>query len=193
MGSNPTPSARFRPPSSSAPCAEMAKTLFLLRHAKSSWEDPNLADHDRPLAPRGRRASKLIAAYLRAHEITPGLVLCSSSARTRETLERISTGFGGRVEVEIEEGLYTASAGDLLARLRKLSGDVESPMLIGHAPAIPELARYLVGGGDDLERLRGKFPTAALATLSFRGSWTELAPGAAQLVDFVKPRELAGS
>ena len=171
----------------------MAKTLFLLRHAKSSWKDPNLADHDRPLAPRGRRASKLIAAYLRAHEITPGLVLCSSSACTRETLERISTGFGGRAEVEIEEGLYTASAGDLLARLRKLSGDVESHMLIGHAPAIPELARYLVGGGGDLERLRGKFPTAALATLSFRGSWIELAPGAAQLVDFVKPRELAGS
>jgi phosphohistidine phosphatase len=168
----------------------MAKTLFLLRHAKSSWDDPNLADHDRPLAPRGRRASKLIAAHLRAHRITPGLVLCSSSARTRETLERISTGFGRHVEVEIEERLYRASAGDLLARLRKLSADVESAMVIGHSPAIPELARCLVGGGAGLERLSGKFPTAALATLAFKDSWQGLSPGTAKLVDFVKPREL---
>lgn len=60
----------------------MVKTLLLLRHAKSSWADPNLADHDRPLAPRGRRASGLIATYLRTHRITPARVLCSSSART---------------------------------------------------------------------------------------------------------------
>ena len=112
----------------------MAKTLLLLRHAKSSWDDANLADHDRPLARRGRRASGLIAAYLRAHRITPEQVLCSSSARTRETLERISPGFTGEVEVEIEDDLYGASAAELLARLRKVSGTVESLMVIGHAP-----------------------------------------------------------
>jgi phosphohistidine phosphatase len=168
----------------------MTKTLLLLRHAKSSWDDPNLVDHDRPLAPRGKRASGLIAAYLRRHQIAPGLVLCSSSVRTRETLERISFGFAGEVEVEIEEDLYAASAGDLLARLREGSGDVDSLMVIGHAPAIPELARRLAGRGADVERLQGKFPTAALATLSFEGSWQGLAPGAAELVDLVKPREL---
>ena len=171
----------------------MDKTLLLLRHAKSSWEDPNLADHDRPLAPRGQRASKLIAAYLQAQGITPEQVLCSSSARTRETLERISAGFAGEVEVEIEEDLYMASAGDLLVRLRKVSGGVESLMVIGHDPAIAALARRLAGRGADLERLRGKFPTAGLATLSFDGSWQELAPGAAELVVFVKPRELEAS
>jgi phosphohistidine phosphatase len=120
-------------------------------------------------------------------------VLCSSSARTRETLERISTGFGRRVEVEIDDGLYTASAGDLLARLRSLSAEVDSPMLIGHSPAIPELARCLVGRRAGCERLSGKFPTAALATLSFEGSWQELSPGIAELADFVKPRELDAS
>jgi len=168
----------------------MAKTLLLLRHAKSSWDDPGLADHDRPLAPRGRRASVLIAAYLREHSITPARVLCSSSTRTRETLERISAGLGDEVEIEIEEGLYAASAGDLLARLRGVSDDVGSLMVIGHAPGIPELARRLAGGGAGLERLERKFPTAALATLSFEGDWGDLAPGAAELVDFVKPREL---
>ena len=168
----------------------MVKTLLLLRHAKSSWDDPNLADHDRPLAPRGRRASGLIATYLRTRRITPTQVLCSSSARTRETLERISAGFAGEVEVEIEDNLYAASADDLLARLRGVSGDVESLMVIGHAPAIPELARRLAGRGADVERLRGKFPTAALATLSIEDSWRGLAPGAAELIEFVKPREL---
>ena len=165
----------------------MTKTLLLLRHAKSSWDDPNLVDHDRPLAPRGKRASGLIAAYLRTHQIAPGLVPCSSSARTRETLERISAGFAGEVEVEIEDDLYAATASDLLARLRKVSGDVESLMVIGHAPVIPELARRLTGRG--AERLRGKFPTAALAMLSFEGNWQGLAPGAAELVDLMKPRE----
>ena len=171
----------------------MAKTLFLLRHAKSSWDDPNLADHDRPLAPRGRRASRLIAAYLRTQRITPAQVRCSSSARTRETLARISPGFAGEVEAEIEDDLYGASAGELLARLRKVSSTVESLMVIGHAPALPELARRLAGRGADLERLRGKFPTAALATLSFEGSWQGLEPGTAELVGFVKPRELEAS
>ena len=120
-------------------------------------------------------------------------MLCSSSERTRETLERISAGFAGEVDIEIEDDLYAATAGDLLARLRKLSGGVESLMVIGHDPAIPELARRLAGRGADLERLRGKFPTAALATLSFEGSWQGLAPGAAELVEFVKPRELEAS
>lgn len=171
----------------------MSKTLLLLRHAKSSWDDPDLTDHERPLAPRGRRASGLIASYLRTNRITPELVLCSSSARTRETLERISAGFAGEVEVEIEKGLYGTSPDHLLARLQEVSHDVGSLMMIGHAPGIPELARRLAGRGADLERLQGKFPTAALARLSFEGSWQALGPGTAELVGYVKPRELEAS
>src|SRR2546426_2831333 len=85
----------------------MGKTLYLLRHAKSSWEDPTLADRDRPLAPRGRRAAGMIAEHLRRQRSTPRLVLCSSSERTRETLKRISAGLGGG-EGRIEERLDTA-------------------------------------------------------------------------------------
>ncbi len=167
-------------------------TLYLLRHAKSSWADATEADHDRPLAPRGRRASQEIAEYLRRERITPTLVLCSSATRARETLEGIAGGFDteAQVHVEIEPALYAASAGELLARLRDVWGEVESVMLIGHDPAIRELALSLASDGALVARLREKFPTAALATLSFRGRWRSLAPGAAQLVAFVKPGEL---
>ena len=169
------------------------KTLYLLRHAKSSWEDPRLADHDRPLAPRGRRASKAIAEYLRRQRSAPRLVLCSSSERTRETLKRISAGLRGEVEVQIEERLYTASASGLLERLHEVHARVDSVMLIGHNPALGDLALSLAGTGVDLRRLTEKFPTAGLATLAFRGSWEELAPEAARLIAFVTPKALEAS
>ncbi len=172
----------------------MAGTIYLLRHAKSSWDDPALADHDRPLAPRGRRAAKAIADHLRGEGIAPELVLCSSSARTRETLARISAAFEGAngVQVEIERGLYEASGGELLARLRQVPGGVESVMLIAHQPGIQELALTLAeaGSGTQLERLKEKFPTAALATLDVEGDWDALGPASARLAAFVKPREL---
>ena len=126
--------------------------LYLLRHAKSSWDDPGLVDHDRPLAPRGRQAAEAIGAYLREHDIGPELVLCSSAARTRETLERV--GLTG----QIEDALYGAGASALLARLHEVPDEVASVMLIGHNPGMRQLAVDLAGLDD-------KFPTAALATL----------------------------
>jgi len=120
-------------------------------------------------------------------------VLCSSSERTRETLKRISAGLAGGVEVQIEERLYTASVCDLLQRLHEVEARVDSVMLIGHYPALQELALSLARTGVDLRRLREKFPTAGLATLAFGGSWDELAPGGAELIAFVTPKELEAS
>jgi phosphohistidine phosphatase len=166
------------------------RTLYLLRHAKSSWDDPSLPDRDRPLAPRGRRACELVADHLRRQALTPALVLCSSSARTRETLERISAGFSRPVEALIEEGLYTASAAELLARLRTVDSSVASVMLIAHQPAIQELAVTLVQPEPRQRALNDKFPTGALATLTLASSWAALAPGTATLTALVKPRDL---
>ena len=149
--------------------------LYLFRHAKSSWDDSGLADHDRPLAPRGRKAAKAIAKYLHEHEIEPELVLCSSATRARETLERVG------LTAQIEEGLYGAGAGALLTRLHEVPDDVGSVMLIGHNPGMQQLAFDLAGLDD-------KFPTAALATLECE-SWSGL--DRAELVDYVKPRDLA--
>jgi phosphohistidine phosphatase len=163
-----------------------AKHLLLLRHAKSSWDDPTLADHDRPLAPRGIRAAKLIGARLRADQTPVDLVLCSSARRARETVELVAV---GGVSVEIEDRLYGASAAELLERVRSVPDDVDAAMLVGHNPAMHDLAVELLGHGAG-EQAVGKFPTAALATLSFTGSWRSLAPGRAELVSFVKPRDL---
>lgn len=162
------------------------KRLFLLRHAKSSWDDAGLADRDRPLAPRGRRATTLMARHLRDEKISPALVLCSPARRTRETLE----GVGPSGEVRIEDDLYGASQTALLERLRQVQDTTESVMLIGHNPAVQELALGLAGAGDRRADMERKFPTCALATLAVPEHWGELGPGSAELVAFVTPKEL---
>jgi phosphohistidine phosphatase len=167
------------------------KTLFLLRHAKSSWDDPGLADHERPLAPRGTRATKAIAAHLRDEGVAPDLVLSSSSRRTRETLDGIAAALGDDVAVKIERDLYVASSDRLLERLRAVDDDFDSVMLIGHNPGVEQLALRLAGESEKCAEMRRKYPTAALATLEFSGKWKDLEPGNAELVDFVKPKQLA--
>ncbi len=167
------------------------KQLFLLRHAKSSWDDSELVDHDRPLAPRGRRAMKLIAEHMGRAGVTPELVLCSSARRTRETLERIAPALGEGISVQIERELYAASEQRLLERLRAVEDGVESLMLIGHSPGVERLALSLAGSGQKLADLRRKYPTGALATLEFSGRWGDLRPGRAELTDFVTPKQLA--
>lgn len=166
------------------------KRLFLLRHAKSSWDDPALPDHERPLAPRGRRASKLVAEHLRHERIVPELVLCSWSRRTRETFDAIAEGIDGPIDVRFERNLYETSAADMLDRLHRVDDEVASVMVIGHHPAIQDLALILARGGRHAETIRRKFPTAALATLTLNGRWRDLAPGTANLVAFLKPKEL---
>jgi phosphohistidine phosphatase len=160
------------------------RQLFLLRHAKSSWDEPALTDHDRPLAPRGRNAAKRIGVHIRREQTRVALVLCSSAKRARETLDLVAA----PGEVRIERELYGATATELLERLRRVPDDVCAVMLIGHEPAIRDLAVGLVGGKSELTDR--KFPTAALATLTFTGPWSSLAPDHAQLAAFVRPRQL---
>jgi phosphohistidine phosphatase len=167
-----------------------AKRLFVLRHAKSSWDNPGLDDHERPLAPRGRRALEVMSSHIRASGIAPAVVLCSTSRRTRETLDGI--GVGG--EHLIEPGLYSATCDDLLTRLRELPDGVSSAMLIGHNPAMQLIVLRLTNqGGTDVddprrEAIKRKFPTGALATLSFDCAWNDLASGRARLEEFVTPK-----
>jgi phosphohistidine phosphatase len=172
----------------------LRRQLHLLRHAKSSWDEPGLDDHDRPLAPRGRRAAELIGAYLRAEQIEPQLVLCSSSRRTRETLEAVDPAG----EVLIEPALYEASAATILERVRELPDTVTTAMVIGHQPAMQvltlRLARAQASAAPEsslLAEVQRKFPTGALATLEFAGNWGELSAGSAVLAAFVRPKGLA--
>jgi phosphohistidine phosphatase len=164
----------------------LTRTLYLLRHAKSSWDEPALPDRERPLAPRGRKDGKRIADHLRASGIEPELALCSPAERTRQTLELIGVGS----TVRFEEELYAASSDALLELVRAVPDPVASVMLIGHNPGLQELALALASTGDELGRLAAKFPTAALATLTLGTTWASLEAGEALLVDYVVPKQL---
>jgi phosphohistidine phosphatase len=166
------------------------KRLYLLRHAKSSWKDTSLPDHDRPLTGRGRRAAKAIARHMRDNGIEPELVLCSTAQRARETLDRIEPALGTG-EVQLEPDLYAASAPALLERLRSVPDSVESVMVIGHNPGLQELGLELARTGPAASDLAAKYPTAALATLALAASnWRELDRDTAELVELVRPRDL---
>ena len=169
------------------------RLLYVLRHAKSSWSDPDRRDDERPLAPRGRRATARLAAHLRREGIQPELVLCSPARRTRETLEGIKPAFVGKVGVRIEDALYGAGSDEIVELVRAVPDTVTAVMLVGHNPAIQSVVVQLAGGGDPtvLERLRTKFPTGALASLAVpTASWRELDRRRARLIGFVVPREL---
>jgi phosphohistidine phosphatase len=167
---------------------EVVRRIYLLRHAKSSWGDPSVGDHERPLSPRGERAARDMATHLSRGAVRPGLVLCSSALRARQTFEALSLAS----EVVYEDGLYGAEANELLARLRQLPESLSSVMMVGHNPATEELAARLSGkGGPDLlGRLREGLPTGALVQLAFQGTWASLAGGAATLEALVLPRDL---
>jgi phosphohistidine phosphatase len=165
--------------------------LWLLRHAKSSWYDPGLEDRDRPLAPRGEQAADQMRDYIAAAGISPALVLCSSALRTRQTLARVLSAFEPELEVRIESSIYTFDTDPLLDRLRVVPEGTASVMLIGHNPAMQELASMLAARGEGLDRLAQKFPTGALAEIDLPAtSWREVGEAPGELTRFVVPRGL---
>ncbi len=167
------------------------RRLWLLRHAKSSWGDAGIADIDRPLSERGRRASAALGEHCKAAGVRPDLVLCSSAVRARETLAGVLPGLGEAVPVSIEETLYTFDADALLVRLRQVPDDAGSVLLVGHNPGIGVLAGRLAADGEALDRILTKYPTGGLATLDFRvDRWSEVATGCAHLDAFVTPHDL---
>jgi phosphohistidine phosphatase len=166
------------------------RRLYLLRHAKSSWDDDTLRDRDRPLAPRGRRATKRIARWARKHDVRPQLVVSSSAVRARETLQGVLPGLG-QPEVWFEVALYAASAETLLGRVRALPDEAEQAMFVGHNPGLGDLLLLLAGPGDLRKRAETKLPTGALATLEADVErWADLEPGGARVVSLVVPRQL---
>jgi phosphohistidine phosphatase len=164
--------------------------VLLLRHAKSAWDDPSLDDHDRPLARRGQEAGERLREFVADLPVRPDVVLCSSAVRTVQTLDAIRPVLGRKLDVRIEDGLYLADDDTWLRRLRQLDDGVAGAMVVGHNPGLEDLAATLVGSGDRelRERLNAKFPTDALATISFRGRWSDLAEGGGRLDAYFVPR-----
>jgi phosphohistidine phosphatase len=162
-----------------------SKRLEILRHAKSSWADPVLDDHERPLNGRGRDAAELVGRHLRQTAPRPDLVLCSSAVRARQTVELL--GLEESVDVLVEDELYGAGGADLMARLRRVPSMAATVLLVGHNPGIEQLARTL-----DRQGLASvaKFPTAALVVLALAiDAWPDLQPGTGQVESFFTPRD----
>lgn len=168
--------------------------LLLLRHAKSAWDEPELADVDRPLAARGRKTAPLLAHWLDQQQLTPDLVLCSPARRVQETWELMRPVLGEGVPTKILRTLYLAGRSRLLAALRRTPEDVRTLLLIGHNPGLAGLALSLSGVGREkaLARMAKKFPTAGLAVISFDAEqWSTIGAGGGKLEAFVRPKDLA--
>jgi phosphohistidine phosphatase len=163
------------------------KTLYILRHAKAEPEGRD-GDSERPLMKRGRKAAAVIGEYIASLEPSPRLVLCSTSLRTRETLDAILPALEPAPQRLFEDALYLASTSRLLDRLQRLPEQAESVLLIGHNPGLHQLAALLAS---DAAEFADGFPTAALAMLRIPGAWSALRSRQAKLIDFTTPKSIS--
>lgn len=160
------------------------KTLFLLRHAKSSWDDPALNDFDRPLNQRGREAAPMMGRVMNKKNLAPEIIVCSTAERARQTAALVKE--AGRLEgiLKFEDMIYAASASELLQVVAGLDDEFESAMLVGHNPGFESAVRVLSGAHETM-------PTAALAVLELEISdWAGVAPGCGKLVEVLRPKEV---
>lgn len=171
------------------------RQLLLLRHAKSSWDDPALSDHARPLNARGRRAATAMAEAMHRLDLAPEVVLVSSARRTLQTLEALAPLDGSPIVTPMDE-LYLAPWTRLLEVLQAVPQLARSVLLIGHNPGLHELALSLMGtagiarAGADGRRLAEGYPTGALVEFTVAAPWHLLAPEGGRLVRFLAPRDL---
>ena len=165
------------------------RQLVLVRHAKSAWDDPGLADHDRPLARRGVKSLPKMRAHVATLDLPGLLVLCSTAARARATFDGIASEIPADAAVTYERAVYEADAGGLLDLIHGVDDRFESVMLVGHNPALQDLAVSLaVGDTARRDQLATKLPTGAVVCLSFEAAWSELSARTAILDDLFMPR-----
>lgn len=170
------------------------KRLTVLRHAKSSWEEPNTDDFDRPLNDRGWKAARRMGRELKHRKMTFDLALASPAARVRETLDGVREGHGEfAFEVRFDERIYMALASTLLEIVRELPESAHAPLIVGHNPGLEQLIANLTSDDDGhlRERALEKFPTAALATIELPAkSWKDVEEGRGTIAELILPRDL---
>jgi len=167
------------------------KRLFLLRHAKSSWDDPDMADRDRPLNARGLRDAPRMAAYMASHGYAPDIALCSPSVRTRETLDALIPAVG-EFPISYPEALYLAPPDTIRALIADLDDNYSAALVVGHNPGMGTLAAQITDF-EELEDARqvNKFPTAALAVYETDAeTWQTAMAARLKLIDFMTPKAL---
>lgn len=170
------------------------RQLFVLRHAKSSWDDASLADFDRPLAPRGEKTAPLMGAEIAKRGWLPEFALVSASLRTRETWRLATASWPQPLPaVAYPQELYEASAAEILAEVQAVPHSVGTLLVLGHNPGLETFIRMLAGPDSAetaLRLVREKFPTGALARLELTGGWDSLGPGSATLTHMLRPKDV---
>lgn len=166
------------------------KTLTLLRHAKSSWGDPSQRDFDRPLNARGEKAAREMGRALARRGVAFDLVLASPAARVVGTIARLGEG-GFPIEADFDQRIYLAAARTLLGIVRAADDKHDRLLIVGHNPGMEQLALLLARGGALREQVAAKYPTGALAEISFEAPrWRDVEEGTGTLERFVRPRDL---
>ena len=169
------------------------KKLAILRHAKSSWDDLRLDDFNRPLNERGWKAARRMGRELKKRGLKFDLVLSSTSARTRETIDGVQAHFDFDAPIEFVPELYLASETVLMRTIRGLGENVDAPLIVGHNPGLEQLVASLSHSDSKglRHRVAGKFPTGALAILDLPvHHWSKATPGRGEIVELILPREL---
>lgn len=170
------------------------KTLTLLRHAKSGWDDPVARDFDRPLNGKGRRAAAMMGRHMRGLGLAFDHVVASPAVRVVETLQEIEAGYGSALAPAWDRRLYLASAATLLDAIQELPGAASEVLLVGHNPGLEDLVLLLVpdAEGDALrDSVELKYPTATIARMTFDvADWAGVQADGAKLEAFVRPRDL---
>ena len=160
------------------------RNLYLLRHAKSSWKDETLADFDRPLSSRGKRACDTIGKFILSNEIEFDLVISSTAVRARDTIDLVRQRAKLRAEIRYDERIYEATTERLMEVVSELDSDRKKVLLVGHNPGLEDMTHLLTGEGNP-------FPTAAFAKINLKVSkWSESFEGKANLEWLVAPKEL---
>jgi phosphohistidine phosphatase len=171
-------------------------TLSLLRHAKSSWKDPTIADHDRPLNTRGRTEAPVMGKAMTEHGLDPDLVLCSTARRTRDTLQLVLPELKTEPKIVYEDGLYHGTPQEMLDLLREVAAPASQVLLVGHNPELQSFALDLIGSGAKhlKDRLEAKYPTAGLVVVRFQaGAWKDIAVNSGKLELFLAPSDVKKS
>ncbi len=169
------------------------RRLILMRHAKSAWGDPELADKDRPLNQRGRLAAALMGAWLRENGLIPDAALISDARRARETWAGVARELDAPVDARELPALYHADPDTLLEALRSAPADARTVLVIGHEPGLSAFLRRIVEGtpGAGARRAFDKFPTGAVAALTFAApDWSGIDVRSARFDRFVVPKDL---
>ncbi len=169
------------------------KTLTLLRHAKSGWDDPVARDFDRPLNPKGRKAARTVGKHLKSLGLGFDHVVASPAQRVVETIAEVADGYGSAIEPAWDKRLYLASAATLLDVARETPADADRLLMIGHNPGLEDFVLLLMASGEPalVSAVEAKYPTATVAELTFNvGHWADVAAAAGTLTRFIRPRDL---